>query len=121
MTVARRDSGDKQQIASSGAAGVVAQLLDEVQASLFASARDELERRTLRDPSGYDEMVEYLRAAGGFVATAWCGHAECEARVKDDASATIRCLPLDAEPADAGACVCCGRRAVTPAVWAQAY
>src|SRR5213596_436471 len=68
VTVARRDTAEKQQIPVAGAAGAVAELLDDVQASLFESAREELERRTFRDPSGYDEMIEYLREAAGFVA-----------------------------------------------------
>ena len=38
-----------------------ASLLSDVQASLFQSARDEQERRTLRDPRSYDELIEYLR------------------------------------------------------------
>jgi prolyl-tRNA synthetase len=92
-----------------------------VQASLFDTARDELERRTLRDPSGHDEMIVNLREAAGFVAAPWCGRRECEARVKDDSSATIRCLPLGEQAAQTGACVCCGRPGVTAAVWAQAY
>jgi prolyl-tRNA synthetase len=121
VTVARRDSGDKQEIPVSRAADAIAELLDDVHASLFASARDELERRTLRDPSGYDELIEYLREAAGLVAAPWCGRTECEGRVKDDSSATIRCLPLNEQPAQSGACVCCGRPAVTAAVWAQAY
>jgi prolyl-tRNA synthetase len=92
-----------------------------VQASLFRLARDERERRMLREPGGYDEMIEHLRAAAGFVAAPWCGRSECEARVKDDSAATIRCLPLDgSEPPD-GRCACCGRAAATASVWAQAY
>ena len=82
-------------------ADAIAELLGDVQASLFESARAERERRTLRDPSGYDELIEYLRAAAGFVAAPWCGREECEARVKDDSSATIRCLPLDEQTARA--------------------
>jgi prolyl-tRNA synthetase len=92
-----------------------------MQTSLLETARDERERRTLRDPSSYDEMIEYLRDAGGFVAAPWCGRRECEGRVKDESSATIRCLPLAEQPARAGTCVCCGRTAVAAAVWAQAY
>ncbi len=72
--------------------------MTNIQASLFETARDERERRTLRDPSSYDEMIEYLREAAGFVAAPWCGSTECEARVKDDSSATIRCLPLGEQP-----------------------
>jgi prolyl-tRNA synthetase len=120
VTVARRDTGDKRQIPLAGLSAEVGAMLTEVQASLLRAARDERERRTLRDPSSYGEMIEFLRAAGGFVAASWCGRPECEARVKDESSATIRCLPL-AGRTPAGACVCCGRTAAAGAVWAQAY
>jgi prolyl-tRNA synthetase len=121
VTVVRRDTGEKRQIPVSGVAAAAGELLDDVQASLFESARAERERRTLRDPGSYDEAVEYLRDAAGFVAAPWCGRSECEARVKDDSSATIRCLPLDEQSAEPGACVCCGRPASSAAVWAQSY
>ena len=121
VTVARRDTGDKQQIPLPRATVAIGGLLHDVQEALFQTARDEQERRTLRDPSGYDEMIEYLRAATGLVAAPWCGRRECEVRVKEDSSATIRCLPLDEQPAQSGTCVCCGRSATTEAVWAQAY
>jgi len=121
VTVARRDTGDKQQLSVSRACGAIDELLDDVQASLFEAARDERERRTLRDPSGYDELIEYLREGAGFVAAPWCGRSECEVRVKDDSSATIRCLPLDEPPAQSAVCACCVRPAVTAAIWAQAY
>src|SRR5512132_2086979 len=66
VTVARRDTGDKQQIPISRAAVAIDEMLSAVQASLFQVARDEQERRTLHDP-GYDEMIEYLRETAGFV------------------------------------------------------
>jgi prolyl-tRNA synthetase len=121
VTVARRDTGDKQQIALARAAVAIEAMLRDMQASLFREARDERERRTLRDPSGYEEMIHHLGTGGGFVAAPWCGRSECEARVKGDSAATIRCLPLDEEPAPSGVCACCGRPAATGAVWAQAY
>jgi prolyl-tRNA synthetase len=121
VTVVRRDTGEKQEIPVARAAGAIEEMLSAVQASLFQAARAELERRTLRDPSGYDEMIGYLREAAGFVEAAWCGRRECETRVKGDSSATIRCLPLNEQPAPPCACTCCGRPAVTVAVWAQAY
>jgi prolyl-tRNA synthetase len=120
VTVARRDTGEKQPVPLPRAAETIGVLLDDVQALLFASARSELERRTLRDPSSYDEVIEYLRDGAGFVVAPWCGRGECEARVKSDSSATIRLLPLDEHP-QSSACVCCGRPPATVAVWAQAY
>jgi prolyl-tRNA synthetase len=119
-TVARRDTGAKEEVRLGDLTGRIDELLLDVQESLFRAALDERERRTLRDPGSYDELVEYLRAARGFATAPWCGSPECEARVKADASATIRCLPLEQDEAG-GACVCCGRNAVSEAVWAQAY
>jgi prolyl-tRNA synthetase len=121
VTVARRDAGARERIPLGRAVAAVGGLLDEIQASLFDSARDERDRRTLRDPGGYDELVEHLRDASGFAEAPWCGRNECEARVKSDSSATIRCLPLGQSTAEPGACVCCGRPATSAAVWAQAY
>jgi len=121
VTVARRDTGGKEQLPVPGAASAIDELLRAAQASLFQDASDERERRTLRDPSSYAEMIKYLREAGGFVVAPWCGGSECEARVKEDSAATIRLLPLGDEPAPSGVCICCGRPAVTEAVWAQAY
>jgi prolyl-tRNA synthetase len=120
-TIVRRDDGDKQQVPLAGAARVVVELLDDVQASLFESARHELERRTLRGPGDYEELIAYLREAAGFAEAPWCGRVACETQVKDDASATIRCLPLGEDSVQSGACICCGREAVTTATWAQAY
>jgi prolyl-tRNA synthetase len=121
VTVFRRDSGERQQIPFARVTAAIGEILSDVQTSLFRAARDEQERRTLRDPSSYEEMIEYLRDAGGFVAAPWCARRECEARVKDDSSATIRCLRQTEQPAQASTCVCCGRAPVAAAVWAQAY
>ena len=121
VTVARRDTGEKEQLPLDGLARALCELLEDVQASLFRSAREERERRTLSSPDSYGELIAYLRDASGFAEAPWCGRAECETRVKEQASATIRCLPLDGRPAEAGACICCGRPAESAAVWAQAY
>jgi prolyl-tRNA synthetase len=121
VTVARRDTGEKQEIPLPHVRATVAELLGEIQTSLFRDALDEQRRRTLHDPSSYDQMIEYLRDAAGFVAAQWCGRAECEIKVKGDSSATIRTLPLNEETAPSSTCICCGRPAVEAAVWAQAY
>jgi prolyl-tRNA synthetase len=119
VTLARRDTLEKQQVPLDGAAGVVPALLEEIQEALHAEALDLRERRTIR-PESYDHMREFLAAAGGFAVAPWCGSPECERRVKDETSATIRCLPL--EPADPGApCIVCGAPGTEEATWAQAY
>jgi prolyl-tRNA synthetase len=92
-----------------------------VQASLLRAAREDQARRTRDDLNRYDDVIEYLRAAGGFVSAPWCGGRECERRVKEHSSATIRCLPLDAQAPHSRLCASCGRSAAATALWAQAY
>jgi prolyl-tRNA synthetase len=121
LTVVRRDSGLRQQVRLAHAPTAIGEVLADVQLSLLEAARDEQERRTLTAFRGYQEMIEYLRDLAGFVSAPWCGRGECETRVKEDSSATIRCLPLDEQAPDSRPCVCCGRVATSVALWAQAY
>ena len=93
-TVARRDTGEKQQIPLGRVRAEIQELLTDIQTSMFRAALHDQERRTLGNADSYPEMIEYLREARGFVSASWCGSEECEARVKDESSATIRCLPL---------------------------
>jgi prolyl-tRNA synthetase len=120
VTVARRDTGGRAAVPLGALAGELGSLLADVQRAMFASALEEQVRRTAR-PERYDEMIAYLREAGGFARAAWCGDGECEARVKRESSATIRVLPLDERPAASDRCICCGGAPASVAVWAQAY
>jgi prolyl-tRNA synthetase len=119
VTVVRRDTGEREQTGLSEAIERVRVLLDEIQAGLLAEARAFRERHTSR----FDErsaMMEFLRAGEGFAVAVWCGSAECEAEVKAETSATIRCLTLERD--DPGApCIVCGGAGTETATWAQAY
>jgi prolyl-tRNA synthetase len=119
VTVVRRDTGEREQTGLSEAIERVRVLLDEIQAGLLAEARAFRERHTSR----FDErsaMMEFLRAGEGFAVATWCGSAECEAEVKAETSATIRCLTLERD--DPGApCIVCGGAGTETATWAQAY
>jgi prolyl-tRNA synthetase len=117
--LARRDTGAKEQVALDAVARRAPELLAEIQAGLLEDARAFRAAHTI-EPSGYGELREFLSAAGGFARAPWCGSAACEERVKAEARATIRCLPLEAEPGR-GPCVVCGAPATDVATWAQAY
>jgi prolyl-tRNA synthetase len=119
ITVTRRDTGEKQELGLEGVDAAIEGLLDAVQQGLFDDAvafRDANSHRA----SSFDELKQLIADAGGFVSGAWCGDAECEAKVKAETKATIRFLPF--EPQDPGApCVVCGRPGVDEATWAIAY
>jgi prolyl-tRNA synthetase len=65
-------------------------------------------------------MREFLTSGEGFVNALWYGPTDCEARVKAETTATIRCLPLDVETSR-DRCMVCKAAAATTATWAQSY
>jgi prolyl-tRNA synthetase len=96
--------------------------LDEIQLTLFNSARSRRDANSLR-PTSKAQFTEFLKAAGGFAYAGFCGSADCEAEIKKLTSANIRLLP-DPEfrtPQAPTTCIWCGKPSVAEAVWAQAY
>ncbi len=120
VVLARRDvpgREGKQAVPADGVADAVRAALDAIQDALLERARAFRQAHTQEV-----EDYEALRAAveEGFALAWWCGSAECEERLKEDTTATIRCIPLD-QPADKGACAVCGRGGQSQAVFARAY
>ncbi len=97
----------------------VVQELARIQRALYTRARGFLEANTfLLDD--YGEFCQHIETRGGFYHLRWCGQAACEARIKEDTKATVRCRPLHASP-DPGPCIVCGQPAQYRVVVARAY
>jgi prolyl-tRNA synthetase len=120
VTVVRRDTGVKEEIAIDAVDDAVERLLGEIQGGLFADAAAFRDAHT-KTVISFEELRAWIEDPGGFAVGGWCGSAECEGKVKAETKATIRYLPLDGpEPAD-GPCVVCGEPSVDTAAWAIAY
>ncbi len=117
---ARRDKPGREGKSPAAMSGIVAsvgKMLDEIQAALHQKALAFRDANT-RDTNSYDELKQAVEK--GFARAFWCGSAECEAKIKEDTKATMRCIPLNQEPAD-GACVYCGKPAKERGIFARAY
>ncbi|MFA5891659.1 MAG: proline--tRNA ligase [Actinomycetota bacterium] len=119
VTLARRDTGEKETVAQAQVPARLDVLLEEIQRNLFVQARDFRDAHTFR-PAGFEEFEELLKDPGGFLEAPWCGDGACEARIKARTKATIRFLPLDAVGPE-GRCIHCGNDATERATWALAY
>jgi len=119
VVLVRRDTGQKTPVPQEGLAQRALDLLGEIQANLLAQARAFLEENSfaLED---YDEFKAVFEGEGGFVWAYWCGSAGCEAAIKEETKATIRCIPFDQEGSE-GRCIYCGGEAKEKAVFAKAY
>ncbi|HTK46768.1 MAG TPA: proline--tRNA ligase [Gemmatimonadaceae bacterium] len=119
----RRDTRAKRPVSLRTLGEDVGDTLSAIQRDMLAAALDRRESHSVRERIGYDRFRELMDGEGAFVYAGWCGDGECEARIKEETKATIRCLPDEEfRSAEAPAtCLRCGRPAIAEALWARAY
>ena len=116
----RRDTREKITVDIANAADEAASLLDRIQHDMLERARTFLEEH-IYEASDYEEFKDVLENKPGFVKAYWCGEQECEDKVKEDTTATSRCIPFGEEVPDDAVCVCCGKKAKHLLYWGKAY
>jgi prolyl-tRNA synthetase len=119
IELARRDTLTKEVVSQEGLAERVANLMDEIQTSIFNKALTYRDSHITRVDT-WDEFVRVLDEKGGFVSAHWDGTAETETAIKESTKATIRCIPLDA-PDEPGACILTGRPSPRRVLFARSY
>ena len=120
VVVARRDKPGREGksfVPQEGLPVAVATLLEEIQKALLDRARTFRDANT-KDPASYEEFKAAVET--GLARAFWCGSAECEARIKEETKATMRCIPLD-QPEGRGACFLCGEPASEKGIFGKAY
>ncbi len=118
VTVARRDTGEKDFVSDEKIIASVLKTLDEIHVNLLSRAKRFMEENT-HSVKTFDEFKKLMDASRGFVKTGWCEDARCEEAIKEETGATIRVIPFDAQ-AD-GKCVYCSGKAKTIAFFARSY
>ena len=120
VVLARRDKPGKEGKSfqpQQGLPAVVSKTLDEIQGALLTRARNFRDANT-KEPKNYDEFRAAVET--GFALAFWCGNPDCEARIKEETKATMRCIPL-AQPQSSGTCILCGRPSKEKGIFARAY
>jgi prolyl-tRNA synthetase len=113
----RRDNRQKEFVSLARATSRAKELLDAMQADLFAKAKKFRDQNTF-EVNSLAELKQ--RADDGFLLAHWCGRAVCEAKVKEETAATTRCRPFTLKQ-DKGKCVVCGQDSPGRMVFAKAY
>jgi prolyl-tRNA synthetase len=126
--VGRRDKPHQERSALKREAFVaeIAGILDDIHATLFARAASfrkehcaEIEERGEFYDYFTPRNIEKPEIHGGFAFSGWCGTPECEAKIKEELTVTIRCIPFENADRQA-ACIVCGRTGPR-VVYAKAY
>jgi prolyl-tRNA synthetase len=120
VVLARRDKPGKEGKSfqpQQGLPAAVSKILEETQAALLMRARNFRDAHT-QEPKNYDEFKAAVET--GFASVYWCGKAECEAKIKEETKATLRCIPL-AQAAGSGVCITCGQPSKEKGIFGRAY
>lgn len=115
----RRDLLEKDAISLDNIEETVVNLLDNIHETMLEKARDMREKKTYV-AHNMDEFKKIIEETPGFIKAMWCGDSECEAKIKEETGATIRCLPFEQENLG-NKCVCCDKEANKMAYIAKAY
>ncbi|MFC1498693.1 proline--tRNA ligase [Verrucomicrobiota bacterium] len=129
--VGRRDQNVKDKYSENTDSFIegIASLLDEIQRSLFERAKAYHSEYT-RNIDHWDDFKTFFSASqkkdkleihGGFSMSHWCGENECEKKINEELSVTIRCIPLERDKNDTGKCILCGKESKGRVVFANAY
>ena len=120
LAFARRDLPGREGktfVPVSRASARVRETLAGIQSTMFERALAFREDNTWM-PEDYEGLREAVR--DGWALVWWCGDQECEARIKDDTRATIRCIPFE-QPGGTGKCIVCEGIATEKVYIARAY
>jgi prolyl-tRNA synthetase len=93
--------------------------LDELQNNLFQQALAFQKQNTVTITSK-EEFYEFFKGDGGFALAHWNGNAEVEAKIKQDLSVTIRCIPFE-NKSEPGKCIFTGEDSVQQVIFAKSY
>lgn len=119
VVLVRRDTGEKLTIAVSDLETQLPLLLESIQSDLFNKALKHREEHTSVAVT-FDEFKTVLVENPGFVKAMWCGDVACEEFIKEETTATSRCMPFEQEQLS-DTCVCCDKPAEKMVYWAKAY
>lgn len=117
--IVRRDTREKTEVALNDLEAKAGEILNTMQKDMLERARKHVEEHTYTAKE-YDEFCDIINTKPGFVKTMWCGSLECEEKIKEDTTATSRCMPFEQETIS-DHCVCCGRPATKMIYWGKAY
>ena len=120
LVLARRDTREKITYdANTNIVECVSNLLDTIQKNMYDKALERREKLTF-EAHNLDNVKKIMDTQPGFVKAMWCGDEACELKIKEDTTATSRCMPFAQEHL-ADKCVCCGKPAKTMVYWGKAY
>lgn len=117
--IVRRDTGEKIIVSLNEIVAKITELLQTIQTDMFERAKERRDS-SISTAVNYEEFQDAVKNRQGFIKAMWCGNQACEDKIKEDTTATSRCMPFEQEQLSE-VCVCCGKAAKHMVYWGKAY
>ncbi|MFQ6070338.1 MAG: proline--tRNA ligase [Candidatus Aminicenantales bacterium] len=121
VVLVRRDTGQKISLTMESVVDKVPEILREIQNSMFEESV-KFKQENTHEVEDYEEFKQCLEKKKGFVRGGWCGSQDCEERIKEETTATIRVISLSPEDKERMCeCICCQEKARHVVYFARSY
>ena len=117
--IVRRDTREKITVSLDVIKEKIGEILDTMQIEMLQKATAHRDAHTFVAVN-YEEFKEIIATKPGFIKAMWCGDQACEDKIKEETTATSRCMPFAQEKLSE-VCVCCGKPAKSMVYWGKAY
>ncbi len=128
--VGRRDKDARDKYSENAESFIAnaSKILNEIQTSLYERACAFMSQN-MRVIDTWEDFQSFFTPArqdkpeihGGFASAHWCENPECEKKINDDLSVTIRCIPFENKTDEQGKCVLCGGKSQRRVIFAKSY
>ncbi len=117
--VFRRDTLEKETVSLDDLESKLENLMEEIQENMYKAAQENVVNRTFV-AHNFEEYKDLFSKREGFAKIMWCGDRECEDKIKEENSTTIRCIPFE-EDKFQDVCSICGKKAKHMVYTARQY
>lgn len=118
--VVKRNDGSKIRASmDENFENLITSLLENIHQEMYQKALLHRTKNT-REVATFDDFKRQLEEKGGYLKAMWCGDDECEKNIKEETTATTRCIK-DEDTAISDHCIYCGKKAKHLVYFAKAY
>ncbi len=120
VVIVDRITGKKESVSNMKISSCVKENLERIKETLLENSR-KFRLENTREVSDYKEFKKVMNERQGFIFTHLCLDRNYEEKIKEETSASTRCIPFDSGLGNAGKYIYCKKDAPNKVLFAKAY
>jgi len=120
VVVVDRILGKKEFIQNGERTAYIKESLENMQKTLLKKSK-KFRLENTREVSDYEEFKKVMNEKSGFIFVHLCLDKNCEEKIKEETTASSRCIPFEGGLGNVGKCIYCKKDAPSKVLFAKAY